>query len=510
MLAIQPLRNMRRPRINFAIIGVVFLVGVLALFLGLASAVLPWWLVMGALIAPTGLIIGLTLPEVGIALMLILVCGLLPAGLSPSISVGPGNIKAPELMILIFFFWALFRLGGSSLVKGYWRWLAPVMVILGLVVMSAGVAYGLFGTPAKNILADGRQFISWLIVLPVIVLIRTEQQMERMLKAIVFVGCVVAAAALLQFVLGRPIIENARVEDLVTLNKAADVTRSIVGPGNYFLIFSMLLLLARLMTRSVSWAVALPLLGWLLAGLIVNFGRGLWIATFVGAMLLAFWLFRWRGVWRVAVAGGIGMVLSLSLLAAYKPQIFEATYDRLISSGKESLDRNTTLGWRLEETNAALKKIMSYPITGIGIGTSYKPAQAMNGMFVTDQDELLTRYIHNGYLGTWLKFGMLGPIVLAILIVGVLRRGLRFGRQTRDVRLKTVFLTTAAAFFVPVMTSVTQPEWLSQAGIAFFATIIGLQVVAHRIWQAKAEPQEPEIDNNAAPKPWMLYAVYRA
>lgn len=509
MLAIQPLRNLR-PRVNMAVIGVVMLVGVLAVFLGLASAVLPWWLVMGALIAPTALIIGLSLPEIGIALMLILVCGLLPAGLSPAISVGAGNIKAPELMILIFFMWALFRIGTSSPVSGYWQWLLPVIFFLGLTIVSAGVAYVMFGTPPKTILADGRQFLSWLIVLPVIVLIRTERQLERLVKAIVFVGCVVATAALVQFVVGRPIIENARVEDLVTLNKSADVTRSIVGPGNYFLIFSMLLLLARLMTRSMSWVVALPLLGWLLAGLIVNFGRGLWIASFAGAMLLAFWLFRWRGVWRVAVAGAVGLVLSLGLLAAYKPQIIEATYDRLISSGHESLERNTTLGWRLEETNAALKKILSYPITGIGIGTSYKPAQAMNGMFVTEQDEVLTRYIHNGYLGVWLKFGVLGPIVLVVMIVGVFRRALRFGRQARDIRLKTLFLTTAAGFFVPVITCVTQPEWLSQAGISFFATIIGLQIVAHRVWQAQPRSVEESASDETAPrKTWMQYAYYR-
>jgi O-antigen ligase len=508
MLAIQPPRNLR-PRINIAAIGVVTLIGVLAVFLGLASAVLPWWLVMGALVAPTALVIGLTLPEVGIALMLILVCGLLPAGLSPSISVGPGNIKAPELMILIFFLWALFRMGVSSPVRGYWHWLRPVLLLLGLTVISAVVAYAMFGTPAKSILADGRQFLSWLIVLPVVVLIRSERQLERLLKAIIFVGCIVAAAALVQFVLGRPIIENARVEDLVTLNKAADVTRSIVGPGNYFLIFSMLLLLARLMTRSVSWVVALPLLGFLLAGLIVNFGRGLWIASFAGAMLLAFWLFRWRGVWRVAVAGTVGLVLSLGLLAAYKPQIIEATYDRLVSSGRESLERNTTLGWRLEETNAALKKIKSYPITGIGIGTSYKPAQPMNGLFVTEQDEVLTRYIHNGYLGVWLKFGVFGPIVLVMLIVGVFRRALRFGREARDIRLKTLFLTTAAGFFVPVVTCVTQPEWLSQAGISFFATVIGLQIVAHRVWQAQPQPAEPSPDEAAPRKTWMQYAYYR-
>jgi len=490
MLAIQPSKNLRS-RTNPSMIGVGLLVAVLAIFLGMAAAVLPWWLVMGALIAPTCMILGLAIPEMGIAIMLILVCGLVPAGMSPNIPVGAGSVKIPELMIMAFAAWSVFRMTTQPPLGQYWKWLIPVGLLLGLTITAAGVSYGMFGTPKKEVLAEARQYISWLLVVPIIALIQTEKQLDRFLKGIVFVGCFVAFAALLQFVLGRPIVEGARVEDLVTLNKAADVSRSIVGPGNYFLIFSILFLLARMMTRSLSWAIAMPLMGWLLAGLIVNFGRGLWVATFGGALLLAFWLFRWRGVWRVAIAGSVGLVLSLGVLAAYKPNIIEAAYDRLISTGGESLERNTTLGWRLEETNAALKKISQYPITGVGIGTAYKPANPMNGMFITEHDEVLTRYIHNGYIGSWLKFGILGPIVILFLIVGVFRRALRYGRSTKDVRLKALFLTTAAAFFVPVLTSVTQPEWLSQAGIAFFASMVGLQIISHRVMVAKHGDETP-------------------
>jgi len=508
MLAIQPSKNLRS-RSNPSMIGVGLLVAVLAIFFGMAAAVLPWWLVMGALIAPTCMILGLAIPEMGIAIMLILVCGLLPAGLSPSIPLGAGSIKIQEMMILVFVGWSLFKMATQPPLGIYWKWLVPVGLLLGLTVIAVGVGYAKFGSPAKDILADGRQYMGWLVVFPVIVLIRTEQQLERLLKGIIVVGCVVAFAALLQFVLGRPIVEGARVEDLVTLNKAADVSRSIVGPGNYFLIFSLLLLLSRVMTRSMSWAIAFPLMGWLLAGLIVNFGRGLWVATFGGALLLAFWLFRWRGVWRVAIAGSVGLVLSLGVLAAYKPNIIEAAYDRLISTGGESLERNTTLGWRLEEANAALKKISIHPITGVGIGTPYKAPIPMNGMFVTAQDETLTRYIHNGYLGLWLKLGFLGPIVIAFLIVGVFRRTLRFGRSTTDQRLKTIFLTVGAAFFVPTVTSVTQPEWHSQVGTAFFATMIGLQIVTHRVLSSKHPEETSAGEVPVRPKVQTFY-TYRA
>jgi O-antigen ligase len=507
MLALHPLKNFtsgNRP----SMVGLGLIVCLLAIFFGMAAAVLPWWLVMGALIAPTCVILGLAIPEVGIAIMLILICGLLPAGFSPNIPVGPGSVKAPELMVMGFFIWSIFKLANQPPLGQYWKWLAPVGALLALTVTAGAVSYGMFGTPAKEILADARQYISWLVVFPIIALVRTEKQLDRFLKGILFVGCFVSFIALVQFVIGRPIVEDARVEDLVTLNKAADVTRSIVGPGNYFLIFSLLLLLARTMVRSISWAAALPFMGWLLAGLIVNFGRGLWVATFVGALLLSFWLLRWRGVWRVAIAGSVGLVISLGVLAAYKPNIIAAAYDRLISTGGESLDRNTTLGWRLEETNAAFKKLKQYPITGVGIGTPYKPPIPMNGMFITQQDEVLARYIHNAYIGSWLKLGFLGPIVIIFMIVGVFGRALRYGRGTKDIKFKALFLTIAAAFLVPVMTSVTQPEWLSQAGIAFFASMIGLQIISHRVMVAKHGEDAPAEKAPAAKAP--IYYSHRA
>jgi len=125
----------------------------------------------------------------------------------------------------------------------------------------------------------------------------------------------------------------------------------------------------------------------------------------------------------------------------------------------------------------------------------------MNGMFITQQDEVLARYIHNAYIGSWLKLGFLGPIVIIFMIVGVFGRALRYGRGTKDIKFKALFLTIAAAFLVPVMTSVTQPEWLSQAGIAFFASMIGLQIISHRVMVAKHGEDAPAEKAPAAKAP---------
>lgn len=464
-----------------AAIGIGVGVTLVALVLGLASALLPWWFVLAVLILPLIFVAAIAAPEVGIVGMLLMVCGVVPERLAPTIGLGAGSIKAHELMIGLLFMLAVFRFSSLPPLGKYWRWLRPIFGIFALAVTGTLVAKLFFGTPLKDALGDARNHLAWLVVFPVICLIRTKDQVFRLQWGIVVVGAIVAIFALAQFVTGKALIQNARVEDLVTLNHAAtDVTRSIVGAGMYFVIFSILFLLSRMMTRSISIFLSLPLLGMLIAGVVVTFGRGVWVATFLVIVLLAYWLMRWRGVISVLLIGFIGIAAALGGLALLKPNVIVAAYDRLISTGNETLSRNTTLGWRLDETNAALKQIKSSPIVGIGLGTPYKPVIRMNGVSITESDIVLTRYIHNGYIGLWLKFGFLGPVAVAFLVFGIVRRGILIARVTDDVCLRALTLTTVTAFLVPVITSVTQPEWLSQTGIAFFAVMFGLQIVTRR------------------------------
>jgi O-antigen ligase len=183
----------------------------------------------------------------------------------------------------------------------------------------------------------------------------------------------------------------------------------------------------------------------------------------------------------VVVATTVGTAIALTMLGLYKPSIVHAAFDRVLSTGSETSVRNTSLGWRFEEASFAFRKIGTSPIIGIGLGTPYKPLIRMNGQFATESDEVLTRFIHNAYLGLWLKFGVLGPIVVGWLIWGVTKRGLKLVEVLADQRLRALAAATVAGFLVPTVTSFTQPEWLNQIGISFFALMLGLLIVTHRV-----------------------------
>jgi len=470
-------RSLWRANVLFKL-GLWAFVALLMFFFAAASVILPWWFVLVAVLFPIAFVSALALPVFGIFVMLVLVCGLVPEALSPSIKLGAGQIKAHELFILLMLGLALMRRDAINGLKPYLGQLIPVLGLLSLAAMAVAVAFFVYRTAPREIFSDARNYLGWLVVFCLLGLVRTRQQFSRLQKGIVALGLLVALAALLQFFTGRSLVQNARVEEL---SESMGLTRSIVGAGNYFLIFSLYLMLARMMTGTTRVLTALPLVSFLVAGLIVNFGRGVWLTSFGGAVLLAYWLAGWRGVGRICLTGVVGLLLALGALAAVKPKIIEASYERLISATAEKFDRDTTLGWRLEEATDAFEKIQDSPLVGIGLGTPYKPLIRMNGRTVTTSDEVLTRYIHDAYVGLWLKFGILGPLCAAAIIWSVVRRGWAMGREAPDVRTRALSLTILAGFIVPVITSITQPEWLDQTGIAFFATMLGMQIIAHRL-----------------------------
>jgi len=478
----------RAPRRSMA--GVALIAGavLLAVLGGLASALLPWWLIMALLIMPVLLVLGITLPELSLAVMFILICGLVPERFAPQISVGPGVIKAHELAILLMAALAFIRAQMGSPFKSYWVWFRPVLLFFAL-TGTAVVVGKLNGASFKDAFSEARAMIAWLILFTVVSLVRNETQLRRLITGVVFVGVLVALALVAQFATGKSFIQNARVETLVTMNQAnPDVIRSLAGGGIYFVVFSGLLLLGRMMTRSIATWLALPLVALLLAGLVVTFGRGVWVATAFVALIMSYRLAKLKGLAALVAAAVVSGAVGLALLASFKPAVIEVAVDRVLSTTQETLGHNTSLGWRAEETRFALQRLLQSPLVGAGMGVPYKPVTRMNGITVTESDEVLTRYIHNAYLGLWLKFGILGPLAAAWFAWGSVRRGLHVMRASTEPQYKALAAAALAALLVPIIVSVTQPEWLTQTGIAFFALMPAVLIVLHRVQSNEEAP----------------------
>ncbi len=470
----SPLPSQRAARGRRSLVGSLLLgLGVLfaCLFSGMAAAVLPWWLIMIALGLPLLILAGHVWPFLGLLGVVVLSSGMVPSSVLPQLPLGPGKILGADLALMMMLGLAVLKCGGRGLeaLRSAKPFLQPIAVFLLAIPLCSAVGYLLHGTMIKEVLTEARVQIYWMVVFLPIVLITNMRDLNRVMWGIVWIGVVLSVIVVLQFVTGIHLLENARVENLRTMGtNYSDVTRSTAGGAIYLIVLPVFFLVARMLTRSLSPLIVLPLLAVLASGIIVSFGRGIWITTVIGLLAIAWRLGGTKAVQKLLAALVIGVALAVAALSAFKPHMIDAALERFTSTFSEGANK-TSLGDRLEENSFAFKKIMSSPVIGIGFGSAYKPRL---DAYV---DWSQVRYIHNSYIGLWLKVGFMGPILAAWLIYIVFKRGLLVLRRPGlDGRSLSVAIACVAGFFVPVVTSITQPEWLSTTGVSFFALIAGL------------------------------------
>lgn len=444
---------------------------VACLFCGLLSAVLPWWLVLIGLGLPLMLLAGHLWPFLGLLGMVVLTSGMVPSTALPQLPLGPGKILGTDMALCMMLGLALLKCGKPGV--GALRAAAPVLKPVGLLLLAIPfcslVAYLFQGTQLRDILNEARVQIYWLMVLLPVIFVRSPRDLNRIMWGVVAIGLVLSTLVVLQFFTGMHLLENARVEDLRTMNTSySDVTRSTAGGAIYLIVFPMCFLAARLVTRSLSPLIVLPLMAALAAGVIVSFGRGIWLSTVVALLFIAWRLGGVRSVQKLVVMLVIGVAVAVAGLAAVKPHMIDAAVERFTSTFEEGGNKSS-LAYRFEENTYAYKKIASNPVLGIGFGTAYKPRLDLFA------DWSQVRYIHNSYIGLWLKMGLLGPLAAALLVYAVFKRGrVLLRRKGLDPKSLSLGVAAMAAFTIPLFTSITQPEWMTVTGISYFALLAGL------------------------------------
>lgn len=446
--------------------------GIVALILGLAAAILPPFIIAALLFFPVFIVVTWAYPVVSLLLVLALAYGLVHPAFVPSIPFAGGRFQAADLALLgMSVVLAVKTLGRWGAV---WRTVSPVVVPLGLlaflVAISFAAALVFFHTPLKHVLADGRNFVYWLLVPLVVAISLSGVPLRRFLMGLVILGYGIAFVLVAQHVTGVDLLSAGRTEELVTLDRTTDVIRT-TSPGIYVVALALMLVVARVLAGRLSAffgvLAALPLV----LGLLVTFGRGVWVATALGVLFLAYTIDK-RQVWKLVLLGAIGGGILAAGLWFAKPETLDAAVARVSSVGAE-LERGSSAEWRYLENEYAVEHLMRSPLVGVGLGGFAHPKLHPR------MDEDLLRYVHNGYLYLAVKLGVFGLLV-PLLIAVVVFRGTPFFRPRpfRAVPLEERALM--AAFLVPCLTSATQPEWMVHTGVAFIATIVGLLLVSRR------------------------------
>ncbi len=450
---------------------------VVALFMGLLINFLPWYMVIGVVVAPIVVIGSVANPVIGLLTVMALVFEAIPKS-GIKLPIGGGGLEIYDVLLImlagVLLLRALVNRQRPLRELGPMRW--PLYYLAACMLASAFYVRGY--APNANMLSEGRAAIMWL-VLPIIVMgAANAGRFRQFVMGVVCIGLVIALYVTLQSLFDIRIMTGARVEQLDTgVNR--DVTRSIAGGGIYIVIFSLYLVLNRAFERRLSWLLALPMVLLLVAGIGVQFGRGVWAAAVVGLLVSAAMQSGIKGILRVALAGSITIGLVLMATYAYKPRLAEALVERAAGFTAE-IESGGSFNWRRLENRAAFGAIERHPWTGVGLGGDYKQTVSQSASFGFE-----TIYIHNSFLYFPLKMGLLATFV-PFAFIGAFAASMRQGTQRhRDANDRGFVAALAGAFMVPVITSYTQPEWSSPQGIAALAIFMGLALLYRRFGPLK-------------------------
>jgi hypothetical protein len=438
-----------------------------AVFTGYVLAILPWFLSVGLALALAAILAAVLNPFAGAVVVVVLLFEIVPGFLQPRFPFLGGRLQMSDILLMLLVVVVLWRytLMGKSVLQPLRPAVWPLAYLAAC--LTSSVVYVTYFSPNAALLSEGRAFIVWLL-LPLLVLTAdTPKRVHRLVLAAALTGLTIAVVVTIQSLFEVRIMSNARVEYLDG-GPNRDVVRSIAGGGVYLMAFALFLLLNRAFDRRLSWWLALPALLLPIAGLAVQFGRGVWVASAIGLLVSALVHRGVVGLLRTSIAMFLAAAVLLSIAAISSPRLAEAVIERATGMLYE-VRFGGSFHWRQVENREALDKIERQPLTGVGIGGEYKDTISTEGSFAIE-----TTYIHNGYLYFPLKMGIFAAFVPYVFIAAFALTILQVVRRWGLGADRGLVAALCGAFTVPVVTSWTQPEWVSPQGIGAFCVFFAI------------------------------------
>ena len=183
------------PARPLALAGLILLAIALALFFGLASAVLPAWFIFSALLVPTVAVLVLVRPEYALLACMALVCGLIHPAFVPRMPVLGGSLAAADatlVMLTLYTVWALAtqapQAANAPVAGG--RLLAVALGLFGLCfAVAVATSLSVRDLNPTHVLGETRDLL-YLLTLPMaLVILRPKERQERFVVGLVVLGC---------------------------------------------------------------------------------------------------------------------------------------------------------------------------------------------------------------------------------------------------------------------------------------------------------------------------------
>jgi O-antigen ligase len=474
------------PARPFAQAGLILLAIALALFFGLASAVLPAWFIFSALLVPTVAVLVLVRPEYALLACMALVCGLIHPAFVPRMPVLGGSLAAADatlVMLTLYTVWALAtqapQAANAPVAGG--RLLAVALGLFGLCfAVAVATSLSVRDLNPTHVLGETRDLL-YLLTLPMaLVILRPKERQERFVVGLVVLGCLFSVGQILQGVFKIPVFGDQGISVLETLGRQDDSTTRANTLGLNVIVFSLLLTVGAYAVGRIRKPLFLLVAGLLFVGIFLTFGRTTFAAVFICGLLVVWWLNKSR-LPQLAILLVVVVVLGSALGAYWKPDSFAAVYYRLTSIGEE-IDYGYSAQWRIWEAEAMVPLIKEHPLIGVGLGADYKGASGS-----TLRPEL-NRYVHNAYLYMGGKMGLPALIFFLLFMASVFVIGRRSARSHALPWTRIVGAASAAMMIRFLLASITEPHLMSDYGVINIA-IAGALVCLSAARIATAGPQ---------------------
>jgi len=294
----------------------------------------------------------------------------------------------------------------------------------------------LFGAKIDTIIGEGLVLVMLLFYFPVKAACARSPRATKIVLGIIFWFAI--------FVSLRNVLEYRAA--LSSATKLYQIARGRVALNEVLLMMPALSMLACLLYAQRRRSRVLLLGGFLIVfiGLVLTQSRGYWAAFLLGTLALFVFIDRRRkGRILLLMGGGLGLVFLLGalLFEGFITIIVSGVFERFTSLGT-ALTSDVSLVNRFYESLAVWDRIKVNPILGYGLGTPY------HYFNITVDATRDWAFVHNGFVGLWYKFGLVGLLAMVYFWGKSIWNGLRLFRMQQAPRLLRLTGLSAAVCLI--------------------------------------------------------------
>jgi len=402
----------------------------------------------------------------------------------PLLPIGVGSLHVSDILLLFM----LSTLGYRYLTEKNFTFAKsplniPLLLFVSAALLSAIISVVKFGADFNDVARQFRVISYYLLFFLTTNLITEKQQIKLLVKGLFIIAAVVAAAMVVQAIIGESIqLMPGRIESAGTSGSEFGALR-ILPPGQTLVFVTFIVSICALVfnqEKPVLFSSTFYLTLLLGMGIVLTYNRSYWVTAILGIMTLLM-ITATENKIRLAALLMVILICCGSIFAMFGGTggklgtTVDAVTERFSSlfAGKE-LEQSSSLDYRRMENEYAVAQIKRHPLMGIGLANDYRPD-------IYGPDDNLNYYVHNAYLWLILDFGFFGFVLYLWFYLRFILRGFRNWQKIEDTLMQSVVAGSMLSGTGLLLMAFVNPVFMQWFSIVVLAIMIGVSETIIRI-----------------------------